>query len=211
PGAVEREARGHGDLEEGGDATVRGAGSPRRERLQTGGQGRPQPGLAVAVPEAVDREVRRWREVPELAPRPHELLRIEADLELPEREGVRPGGEAHLLAVFAHEARGERAVVEVRRQPRAGVEKIGWRSRALREEYGVGVDGGRQVMGLRARPLAMEERQLGQREQPILLSRWPEAGVQLGEGAGRVLGKALAQVEPLEDLNGVEARLPPRE
>jgi hypothetical protein len=108
--------------------------------LRRRSQRRTDAGLAVAIAEADDFQLRRWREVVELAIAPEELALVEADLELPEGKRVGSGRDIDVGAVGGFEGLGQGSIVEVDGIAEARVERIGRGMRTAREEVGIGVD-----------------------------------------------------------------------
>jgi hypothetical protein len=101
-----------------------------RQGSQRGGHGRAEPGLAIVGLEAEHPELGDRGERGHAAAVPDELRRVERHLQLSEGQVERPALQRDLPVLSCLERRREAAIVEIRRQPEAGVEGA-WRFRGL--------------------------------------------------------------------------------
>src|SRR6185295_14680951 len=133
-----------------------------------GGEGRPDAGVAIAVAQTAHFEIGDRGEVDELAVAPAEAGRIHRHVERP--EGKRLAGRAQLdLESFRRmEPLGDGTVVEVARETEPRVEGV--RGLAVGKEERPGVDRGREVARASAAVAGVIERELGEREQRILVA-----------------------------------------
>ena len=203
--ALHEGAPGVGDPEEGGHRHL----EPRRHHVPPGRRGLEGPGgggergaeARPAIPhrQAVHLQLRDRDEPVQLAVPGAQRGRVEGHLDPPEgqREGAAPRDD--LRPVLRGEARGERPVVQVRRDPEPGVEPARGQAGPFGEEEGVGVDGGRQVVVGLLRRLAVQEGQLGQGEEEVRIPlRGDHGPVQVGQGGLGLLVEGVEEA-PLEE------------
>ena len=212
---VETQQDRHRHLRPGPDALRPEAVRRRLARRQARRQGRAEPGPAVAVPEAPDLEGRRRDELVEPVATPRQPGLIQGHLERPERQRARSRLQPHLAASLARcggsatarhhlvarlgQPLGDSLVVEIVRQPHAGIRALELHAGGVaREQERPGVHGRRQEIRPVARALGVEKGQLRQREQAVVVARRAQPAMQLGEHRPRRLVEPIQEPEPPE-------------
>ena len=103
-------------------------------------------------------------EVDQPAVAPVEAAGVHPHLDLSEGQGIGPWGELHRAAVARSEGERDRAIVEIGGQPRLWIERSGLLLSPLRQEEGVRVDSGGEIVGLLPRVLRMQEGEFAEGE-----------------------------------------------
>ena len=174
--------------------------------LQGDDQGRPDSRPAIVVVEATHGEVIRGHEIHHAKRPPAVLGGVDAHDELSEGQRVAARLEFHEMCFPVGEPLGDPLVVEVDGGPQPRVERPRDASGVAREEKGVSVDGGGQVMGAVAAAHGLEVGELRQREEPVRPVDDPRPAMKGSDGNGRFVPVDLGQTRPVQDLQGGRAQ-----
>ena len=185
------------------------AGSRGVDGPAGGGERSAEPRPAIPHLQAVDVELRDGDEPVQLTVPGAQRRRVECHLDPAERQREGAAARDNLRGVLRRERRGQRPVVQIRRDPNARVEPPrGSVPGILGEEEGVGVHGGAQiVVRLRGR-MAVQQRQLGKRKEQVLVPlRCDHRPVQRSDGGLGMRVEGLEQTLLEEHIACRETRL----
>ena len=168
------------------------------------GEGRPETGPAVVGREALHLELREREEGTQLMAAPAERRGIERHVERSERQRV--ASRTQLDVVASLETFGEPSVVELAGEPSARIEDIRRGAPVGGKEISPRIECRREVVRAAAAMLGVVEGELGERDRvlgPKLAGC--ERGVQRGERSRRIVGVALDEILPVEQVVGTPA------
>jgi hypothetical protein len=134
---------------------------------------------------------------------PGEAGGVHGEGEATERQRPRTRRDVRLLALLGAQALGQAEVVDVVGEPEPRVRRVDSRRRVVtRKQERIRVDGGGQIMGSAATALGVEQRQLGEREQAVVVAAPGEALVKRGQHGGRLSLEPVLEPQPPQHLEG---------
>src|ERR1700730_4314279 len=115
-----------------------------------------------------------------------ESFRLDAQIKRTKRQTQWTRGKVNLISVLGRESQRDASIVKIDGERQARIVRPGRVCRICREEEGVRIGSGREIVGLISGILSVRERELGQREQAIAFVRFAESRIQLGQYCGRI-------------------------
>ena len=206
------------DVQQGGErypqarrddvAAGRGVLGGRRRRRERRAEARP----AIAERESLHFELGDRDEPVQHAIARAQLGRIERDGDLAERQRERAAGRDDLLAVLRLEGGRQGPVVQVGGEAKARIERRGSRGAVFRKQERPRVDHRGQLVLAPSRLLAVERRQLGEREEHVGIAPGGDHGpVERGDRRLRPLGEHVEEPALEQDVTRRPARLSGRD
>ena len=204
------------EANEGGDGHFRSRWNPAargiaRRRFDSRRERGADTGFAISVAQPANLKVRERYEFRQMISAVVESCGLDAQVERTKRQTQLTRAKVNLLSVFGRESQRDASIVKIDGERQARIVRPGRVCRICREQEGVRIGSGREIVGLISGILRVRERELGQREQAIAFVRFAKSRIQLGQYCLRITFETLAKSGSFQNLRRVIARFAGRQ